>query len=467
MLWTSKICSQHVPCFPPHSSSKVERNDRAKGQLKILTMNLEKHEPKTLPNTTTSLRSLEDHDQLTAVNTPVPELCEDQFPEGGIKAWATVLGAFLIQFCGFGYTSAFGVFQDYYVRSHIRNESPSTISWIGSVNAFLVIAGGLLAGRIYDRGYFYTLHRCGSLLTAFSLFMLSLTQENHFYQVFLCQGVGVGIGVGMLYVPSVAVVSHYFQKRRNFAMTIVASGSSVGAVVHPIMLNNTLDRIGFQKATRANAGLISGMLLISCLLMRTRLPPPQTPKLWPSLKKFSKDKAYICASASLFFFSFGYYFPVFYLQLDAIQHGLSQNFAFYALVILNASSFFGRISSAFFLGRLGVGNLTITATACCSIIIFGTIGLSSVASVVLIAICYGFCSGIYVALNAPFIANLADDMSEIGLRIGIGLTLSGVGGLIGTPIDGALLTSKYIWWKAGLFSGVSLLFPISILRTSP
>lgn len=27
--------------------------------------------------------------------------------------------------------------------------------WIGSVNAFLVIAGGLVAGRIYDKGYLY------------------------------------------------------------------------------------------------------------------------------------------------------------------------------------------------------------------------------------------------------------------------------------------------------------------------
>ena len=31
---------------------------------------------------------------------------------------------------------------------------------------------------------------------------------------------------------------------------------------------------------------------------------------------------------------------------------------------------------------------------------------------------------------------------------------AGVGGLIGTPIDGALLTDNFIWWRPAVFSGV-------------
>ncbi|KAF8957730.1 MFS general substrate transporter [Flammula alnicola] len=380
------------------------------------------------------------------------------FPEGGFKAWATVFGAFLIQFCGFGYTTSYGVFQDYYVRIHLTNESASTISWIGSINAFLVVAGGLLAGRVYDRGYFYQLLYGGSLLISFSLFMLSLTKPNHYYQVLLSQAFGVGIGIGMIYVPSIAVLSHYFQRRRSLVMTLVASGSSLGAVVHPIMLNNTLDKLGFPTATRANAGLISGLLLISCLSMRTRLPPPaMTPSLKKALIKFSKDKAYLFCTSGFLFFIMGLYFPLFYIQLDSIKHNLSPSFSFYSLVILNGSSFFGRIAAGFLAGIAGVGNLVIASTLCCSILIFAMIAISNVASVVTIAIIYGFWAGVYVALMAPMVANLADDISEIGLRMGIGFTLAGVGGLIGTPIEGALLTSQYHWWRAGVFSGIMAL----------
>jgi len=106
-----------------------------------------------------------------------------EFQEGGIRGWATVIGAILLQFCGLGYSNAFGVFQDYYTRVYIKNESASTIAWIGSVNVFLILISGGYVGALYDRGYFYHLLYGGTFLTSFSLFMLSLIKPDHFYQV--------------------------------------------------------------------------------------------------------------------------------------------------------------------------------------------------------------------------------------------------------------------------------------------
>lgn len=121
--------------------------------------------------------------------------------------------------------------------------------------------------------------------------------SHSFYQVFLCQGLGLGLGTGILYIPSMAVLSHYFVKRRAIAMTIVASGSSLGAVMHPIMLNNTFGPLGFGNAVRASAGMVTGLLLIACLLMRTRLPPPtHKADLTKALKKFSRDGAFIATT---------------------------------------------------------------------------------------------------------------------------------------------------------------------------
>lgn len=80
-------------------------------------------------------------------------------------------------------------------------------------------------------------------------------------------------------------------------MSIVAAGSSLGAIIHPIMLNNLFIRIGFHNAVLASAGMNTGLLIIACLLMRTRLPPPaEIPPLWKSLKKFAKDGPYVAAA---------------------------------------------------------------------------------------------------------------------------------------------------------------------------
>lgn len=91
----------------------------------------------------------------------------------------------MVTFCTFGVVQSFGVYQDYYTvssysslwlrhcadfiqRISLKQETPSTISWIGSVQVFFVFAIGLPAGRLFDAGYF---HHCligGSVLYIFS-----------------------------------------------------------------------------------------------------------------------------------------------------------------------------------------------------------------------------------------------------------------------------------------------------------
>lgn len=63
-----------------------------------------------------------------------------------------------------------------------------------------------------------------SLTYCFSLFMLSLSHVDRYYQLFLSQGVGMGIGAGLVYLPSLAVQAHHWQTRRAMAMGIAITG---------------------------------------------------------------------------------------------------------------------------------------------------------------------------------------------------------------------------------------------------
>ncbi|KAH9910500.1 MFS general substrate transporter [Epithele typhae] len=376
----------------------------------------------------------------------------DAYPEGG------------------GYTNSFGVYQDYYNRVYLSNTSSSTISWIGSISAFLLVLLGIPVGHLYDRGYFYHLlyGGCRSLILYLYAFPRPArcllpgmrTTDSHspprltlHPQIFLVQGLGVGIGAGMVYIPSMAVVSQYFHRRRALAMTLVAGGASLAPVVNPIMLNNTLDRLGFATATRANAALNTGLLLVGCALTRLRCVPVAEEgggSGWRAMWTISV-------------FIVDFYFPLFYIQLDAIQHGLSPQFSFYALVILNGCSFAGRLLSGALAHYAGVGRVVTASAVACAVLVFGMIGLHTVASVVAIASIYGFFAGAYIALLGPFLVSMAGSMSETGLRLGIAWCMSGFGSLIGTPIEGALLTGEYVWWRPAVFSGVVGMFGVGCL----
>ncbi|OAX31165.1 MFS general substrate transporter [Rhizopogon vinicolor AM-OR11-026] len=389
-------------------------------------------------------------------HSDVPSPSHSEFPEGGLAAWATVFGSFLVQVCTLGYSLSFGVYQDFYTQHYLINETPSAISWIGSLSAFLMLSVGVISGSLYDGGYFYHLIIAGSLLQSFSLFMLSLAKPNQYYQIFLAQSVCSGLASGLLYIPSLAVISHHFRWKRTLAMSLVASGSSLGSIIFPIMLNNLLNSpAGFANGVRASAGLVSGLLVIACLCMRTRLDPPAIPVNYISvIKKCIHDVPFVFMMAGNFLFVIGAYYPAFFLQLDSIKHGVSSTFSFYSLVILNASNFIGRVTSGYIAAFTGVQNLTILAAFSCAVVIFGMIGLSSLVSVVVLGVFYGSFAGVWAAMTAPLLTTLVSDVSELGARMGITFFINGLGFLIGPPISGALLTSNYTWWAPALFSGI-------------
>lgn len=85
---------------------------------------------------------------------------------------------------------------------------------------------GIITGPVYDLGYHRTLLFLGGFLTVFGMMMLSLCTE--YYQILLAQGVCVGLGSGIVYVPSLALVAASFTTKRPVAVAAVSSGISIG-----------------------------------------------------------------------------------------------------------------------------------------------------------------------------------------------------------------------------------------------
>lgn len=63
-------------------------------------------------------------------------------------------------------------------------------------------------------------------MVVFGMMMTSISTS--YWQIVLAQAMCMGIGLGCLFVPSVAIVSTYFSTRKAFATGIAASGSSLG-----------------------------------------------------------------------------------------------------------------------------------------------------------------------------------------------------------------------------------------------
>jgi MFS family permease len=152
--------------------------------------------------------------------------------------------------------------------------------------------------------------------------MISLCKT--YWQTMLAQGLGAGIGIGIIFLPAVSVLSQYFLRRRALAIGIAVTGSSIGGICLPIMLNNLIASHGFEKAVQYTGYLILACLVLACALLHPGLGPNKNAPPKPSPKQLFESKPYTIAVVGLFLVAWGLFFPIFYLQVSGGRCVLSR-----------------------------------------------------------------------------------------------------------------------------------------------
>ncbi|KAK3110251.1 hypothetical protein LTR53_015642 [Teratosphaeriaceae sp. CCFEE 6253] len=374
-------------------------------------------------------------------------------PNGGLRAWLVVLGSFFIYWNTWGIVNAFGSYQTYYETGLLSTSSPSDISWIGSLQAFLLMIVSALGGPLYDAGYVHHLLLGGSFLAVFGQMMLSLCTS--YWQVLLAQGVCVGIGTGTMFVPGVAILSTYFSTRIATATGLAAAGSSLGGTIYPIIFHRLQPTIGFAWTTRVIAFVMLATLIVSNCVLKVRILPAGRRKIL-DLAAF-KEAPYVLFVAGNTVAFLGLYNPFFYVQSYVIDSNIAgPNLAFYMLSIINAASTFGRIIPGFVADRIGALNTIIPCTFFAGVLCVCLAAAHAVGPVIAILVLYGFCSGTLVSLPPTIFVQLTQNRAVIGTRMGMGFAIYAFGVLVGTPISGAILSATpggsftYVWVFGGL-----------------
>lgn len=201
-----------------------------------------------------------------------------------------------------GVINSFGVFQSYYVEALQR--PPSDIAWIGSIEVFFLFFIGTFTGRLTDAGFFLPITILGSILVVAGTLVTSVCTQ--YWQVFLAQGVCVGLGNGCLFCPAIAIISTYFQKYRSIAIGLTACGSVTGGLVFPGIVRGLLPRVGFGWTLRVIGLMQAGCFVISLLSLKPRIPPRKNGRLveWSAFKEL--EYAYYALGAFMVGFRVSY-----------------------------------------------------------------------------------------------------------------------------------------------------------------
>ncbi|KAB5570117.1 major facilitator superfamily domain-containing protein [Coniochaeta sp. 2T2.1] len=365
----------------------------------------------------------------------IQDIPEITIPADGYQAWIQVLVGHLMFFNAFGYINSYGVFESYYVDT--LRLSPSIISWTGSVQAFLLFSIGIFSGRLFDAGHLTSLVVVGCFLQVLGVFMTSLCQE--YWQFFLAQGICGGLGAGIAYTPVLACVSTYFTRKKALAVSVTTCGSVTGGVVFPVIARELLGRVGFAWTVRVMGFVMLFNSVVIVVLAKARLPPRKRGPL-VEVAAF-KEASYTLFSIGVFLLLWGVYISYYYISHYAteILH-VDNSTSIVLLLLMNGLGLPGRIIPALVSDAyLGPFKTLIPLALASGVLYLSWIRVDSTGGVFAIAVLFGLVNGGVQAMSMAGLPFLTADLSKVGTRSGMVLSIVSVAALTGPPIAGALI----------------------------
>jgi MFS family permease len=245
----------------------------------------------------------------------------------------------------------------------------------------------------------------------------------------------------------------------------MASGSSVGGVILPVMVHRLVDDIGFGWTMRAVAFLLLGMVTIGIFTVKSRLPPFKKPLIFKDFITPYAEPPFLFLAIGTWFIYIGGFIPFTFIIIQARAQGMSANLAGYLVSILNAASTFGRIVPAHFADVFGVFNIMIILTGFGAVVNLALWLPSTVMAsghtntlIIVFTVLYGFASGCIFSIIPAMIAKISPDVRKLGVRTGSLYAFSATGVLIGSPIAGIIASGNGNGFLGlMLFSGILLM----------
>ncbi len=351
------------------------------------------------------------------------------------RAWIVVAAAFVSTFTVFGIAYSFGAFFTSMADEFGADSSATAVFF--ALTAFLYFLLGAVTGPIADRIGPRPVMVVGGVIMTLGLFATS--KVDSLWLGYLTYGLGVGIGVACGYVPMVAAVAQWFERRRTAALGIAVAGIGVGTLVTAPLAEWLIDRHGW-RTTYVILAVGTAIALGIASLGALRPPTINTDASAPpaSVRDLFRRHDFRVLYLATFLMSLALFAPFVFMAgyMDERQIPGSA-----ALIV-------GLIGASSVVGRLGLGALA-ARTSCLKLfqLSFLVLGLSlglwlaagdSYGLLAVFAITLGVAYGGIIALAPAVVAELLGT-AGLGKALGVQFTAAGLGGLIGPPATGAII----------------------------
>lgn len=242
----------------------------------------------------------------------------------------------------------------------------------------------------------------------FSGGFISASFASKIWQLYLSQGVLIGLGIGAIFIPSIQVLPQWFLKRRSLAGGIASAGSGFGGLAFSLGTTAMIERIGLAWALRITGiiGFVGNV--VGALLIKDRndiVKPPQLGFATHLLRRYDCLLLLSWAFTNLL----GYMVILYSLSNYAVQvAGLTQSQAGVLTAVLNLGTGIGRPLMGFASDRFGRLEVAATLTLANGILIFAIwVPADDYGVLIFYALVAGATLGVYWMTVGPLCAEVA------------------------------------------------------------
>ncbi|KAM5309921.1 monocarboxylate transporter 7 [Glossophaga mutica] len=197
-----------------------------------------------------------------------------QVPDGG-WGWAVAVSFFFVEVFTYGVIKSFGVFFNDLMDSF--EESNSRISWIISICVFTLTFTAPLSTVLSNRFGHRLVVMAGGVLVSTGMVVASFAREV--YHMYIAIGIITGLGYCFSFLPTVTILSQYFDKRRSVVTAVASTGECFAMFAFAPAFTALKENIGWRYSL-----LLVGLLQLNIVICGALLRPiiirgPGSPKI--------------------------------------------------------------------------------------------------------------------------------------------------------------------------------------------
>lgn len=268
------------------------------------------------------------------------------------KAWVVVWATFVCLAVIFGVSYSFAAFFENFATEF--DAQRADVSWIFGICGLVYFVLGAFGGMLADRWGPRVVCMAGMGFIASGLYLTSLAQS--LYMLYISYGLLVGLGIALVYTPSIASVQPWFTQRRGLASGIASSGVGAGTLVLPVVVSYLMTQMSWRDTLQTlSLGVVCVGLLAAYLLKRA----PQTgqgqkgalPGL--TLKEALQSPAFRWLYMGTLFGSPVMFIPFAHISAAARDVGVPEAQAVGLVGLIGIGSLVGRFAIGWLADRLG------------------------------------------------------------------------------------------------------------------